>query len=88
MDSFSNPSASGGSSPPISQEDFMNQLKSQLAQAYAEEFLEVFFLFFSQFDLIMSDFVIVYTFNDVFYKLSFVANYCSQSLVNLIEKIQ
>ncbi|KAL1828203.1 hypothetical protein DCAR_0207398 [Daucus carota subsp. sativus] len=40
MDSFSSPSASGGSSPPISQEDFMNQLKTQLAQAYAEEFLE------------------------------------------------
>ncbi|KAK2981960.1 hypothetical protein RJ640_019180 [Escallonia rubra] len=38
MDSFSTPS--GGASPQVSQ-DFMDQLKNQLAQAYAEEFLEV-----------------------------------------------
>lgn len=39
MDSFSSPS--GGSSPKFSSEDLMDQLKVQLAQAYAEEFLEV-----------------------------------------------
>ncbi|RVW91594.1 hypothetical protein CK203_024150 [Vitis vinifera] len=40
MDSFSTHSPSSGSSPPMSTEDFMDQLKTQLAQAYAEEFLE------------------------------------------------
>ncbi|THG20636.1 hypothetical protein TEA_000992 [Camellia sinensis var. sinensis] len=39
MDSFSSPSS--GSSSQMSTEDFMSQLKTQLAQAYAEEFLEV-----------------------------------------------
>ena len=39
MDSFSAPSS--GSSSQMSTEDFMDQLKTQLAQAYAEEFLEV-----------------------------------------------
>ncbi|KAL6501537.1 protein translocase subunit [Orobanche gracilis] len=38
MDSFSSPSS--GSSPNISAEDMMDQLKAQLAQVYAEEFLE------------------------------------------------
>ncbi|CAA2990527.1 mitochondrial import inner membrane translocase subunit Tim13-like [Olea europaea subsp. europaea] len=38
MDSFSSPSV--GSSPKFSTEDLMGQLKVQLAQAYAEEFLE------------------------------------------------
>ncbi|GFZ16359.1 heavy metal transport/detoxification superfamily protein [Actinidia rufa] len=38
MDSFSAPST--GSSSQMSTEDFMDQLKTQLAQAYAEEFLE------------------------------------------------
>ncbi|CAL5425765.1 unnamed protein product [Camellia sinensis] len=38
MDSFSSPSS--GSSSQMSTEDFMSQLKTQLAQAYAEEFLE------------------------------------------------
>ncbi|KAL6986534.1 protein translocase subunit [Sarracenia purpurea var. burkii] len=38
MDSFSAPSS--GSSSQMSTEDFMDQLKTQLAQAYAEEFLE------------------------------------------------
>ena len=41
MDSFSTHSPSSGSSPQMSTEDFMDQLKTQLAQAYAEEFLEV-----------------------------------------------
>ncbi|WJZ82144.1 hypothetical protein VitviT2T_001929 [Vitis vinifera] len=40
MDSFSTHSPSSGSSPQMSTEDFMDQLKTQLAQAYAEEFLE------------------------------------------------
>ncbi|KAL8201003.1 hypothetical protein R6Q57_012342 [Mikania cordata] len=39
MDSFSSPSSSSPSSQ-MSAEDFMDQLKVQLAQAYAEEFLE------------------------------------------------
>lgn len=39
MDSFSSPSS--GSSPKFSQEDLMEQLRAQIAQAYAEEFLEV-----------------------------------------------
>ncbi|KAL4570657.1 hypothetical protein LXL04_026317 [Taraxacum kok-saghyz] len=39
MDSFSSPSSSSPSSQ-MSTEDFMDQLKVQLAQAYAEEFLE------------------------------------------------
>lgn len=39
MDSFSSPSS--GSSPNFSPGDLMEQLKHQLAQAYAEEFLEV-----------------------------------------------
>ncbi|KAG8382579.1 hypothetical protein BUALT_Bualt05G0092300 [Buddleja alternifolia] len=38
MDSFSSPSS--GASPKISSDDLMDQLKTQLAQAYAEEFLE------------------------------------------------
>ncbi|XP_022892986.1 mitochondrial import inner membrane translocase subunit Tim13-like isoform X2 [Olea europaea var. sylvestris] len=38
MDSFSSPSA--GSLPKFSTEDLMGKLKVQLAQAYAEEFLE------------------------------------------------
>ncbi|KAL3834886.1 hypothetical protein ACJIZ3_009622 [Penstemon smallii] len=38
MDSFSSPSS--GSSPKISTEDLMENLKVQFAQAYAEEFLE------------------------------------------------
>ncbi|KAI3453290.1 hypothetical protein Pfo_009953 [Paulownia fortunei] len=38
MDSFSSPSS--GSSPKFSTEDLMDQLKIQLAQVYAEEFLE------------------------------------------------
>lgn len=40
MDSFSG-ATSGGATPQMSTEDFMDQLKTQLAQAYAEEFLEV-----------------------------------------------
>lgn len=40
MDSFSSPSG-GSSSSQFSTEEFMDQLKTQLAQAYAEEFLEV-----------------------------------------------
>lgn len=43
MDSFSSPS--GGSSPQFSAQDFKDQLKTQLAEAYAEEFLEVFLCF-------------------------------------------
>ncbi|CAN6480550.1 unnamed protein product [Victoria cruziana] len=39
MDSFSSPSPVGSSSPP-STEQLMDQVKTQLAQAYAEEFLE------------------------------------------------
>ncbi|XP_076922996.1 mitochondrial import inner membrane translocase subunit Tim13-like [Bidens hawaiensis] len=39
MDSFSSPSSSSHD-PKMSAEDFMDQLKVQLAQAYAEEFLE------------------------------------------------
>lgn len=40
MDSFSTGS-SGTGSPQISTEEFMDQMKLQLAQAYAQEFLEV-----------------------------------------------
>jgi hypothetical protein len=40
MDSFSS-SPSTGSQPQFSSEQFKDQLKTQLAQAYAEEFLEV-----------------------------------------------
>ncbi|KAG7017060.1 Mitochondrial import inner membrane translocase subunit TIM13, partial [Cucurbita argyrosperma subsp. argyrosperma] len=39
MDSFSSPSS--GSSSQFSPNEFRDQLKTQLAQAYAEEFLEV-----------------------------------------------
>ncbi|KAL4385779.1 hypothetical protein GQ457_15G011410 [Hibiscus cannabinus] len=39
MDSFSTGS-SGTGSPQISTDDFMDQMKVQLAQAYAQEFLE------------------------------------------------
>ncbi|CAA2992426.1 mitochondrial import inner membrane translocase subunit Tim13, partial [Olea europaea subsp. europaea] len=42
MDSFSSPSA--GSLPKFSTEDLMGKLKVQLAQAYAEEFLEEYHL--------------------------------------------
>ncbi|XP_047975961.1 mitochondrial import inner membrane translocase subunit Tim13-like isoform X2 [Salvia hispanica] len=38
MDSFSSPSS--GSSPQLSTDDIMAQLRTQLEQAYAEEFLE------------------------------------------------
>ncbi|XP_044476632.1 mitochondrial import inner membrane translocase subunit Tim13-like [Mangifera indica] len=38
MDSFSSPS--GSSSPQFSSGDFMEKFKTQLAQAYAQEFLE------------------------------------------------
>ncbi|KAA0042633.1 mitochondrial import inner membrane translocase subunit Tim13 [Cucumis melo var. makuwa] len=41
MDSFSSPSS--GSSPQFSANEFRDQLKTQLAQAYAEEFLEISF---------------------------------------------
>lgn len=50
MDSFSSPSS--GSSSQFNSDAFKDQLKNQLAQAYAEEFLEVqvinpwFFFFF------------------------------------------
>ncbi|MBA0563999.1 hypothetical protein Golob_008958 [Gossypium lobatum] len=40
MDSFSTGS-SGTGSPQISTDEFMDQMKAQLAQAYAQEFLEV-----------------------------------------------
>uniref|UniRef100_A0A2N9IDJ6 Uncharacterized protein n=1 Tax=Fagus sylvatica TaxID=28930 RepID=A0A2N9IDJ6_FAGSY len=40
MDSFSS-SPSTGSQPQFSSEQFKDQLKTQLAQAYAEEFLEL-----------------------------------------------
>lgn len=40
MDAFSSPS-SGSPSSHFSTEEFVDQLKTQLAQAYAEEFLEV-----------------------------------------------
>ncbi|XP_075508696.1 LOW QUALITY PROTEIN: mitochondrial import inner membrane translocase subunit TIM13-like [Primulina tabacum] len=39
MDAFSSPPSTGSSSK-FSPEDLMDQLKTQLAQAYAEEFLE------------------------------------------------
>ncbi|GAV75120.1 zf-Tim10_DDP domain-containing protein [Cephalotus follicularis] len=39
MDSFSSP-PSGSGSPNISTADFMDQFKTQLAQAYAQEFIE------------------------------------------------
>jgi hypothetical protein len=35
----------GSGSPQMSAEDFKDQLKNQLAQAYAQEFLEVHFFF-------------------------------------------
>jgi hypothetical protein len=35
----------GSGSPQISAEDLKDQLKNQLAQAYAQEFLEVYFFF-------------------------------------------
>ncbi|KAL9345957.1 hypothetical protein Peur_060810 [Populus x canadensis] len=41
MDSFSSHSSVGSGSPQISAEDFKDQLKNQLAQAYAQEFLEM-----------------------------------------------
>ncbi|KAJ6886973.1 hypothetical protein NC651_027351 [Populus alba x Populus x berolinensis] len=41
MDSFSPHSSMGSVSPQISAEDLKDQLKNQLAQAYAQEFLEV-----------------------------------------------
>lgn len=44
MDSFTS-SASGAGSSQFSNEEFMDKLKLQLAQAYAQEFLEVFNLF-------------------------------------------
>ena len=40
MDSFSTGS-SGTGSPQVSSDEFMDQMKVQLAQAYAQEFLEV-----------------------------------------------
>ncbi|KAG6755538.1 hypothetical protein POTOM_041369 [Populus tomentosa] len=40
MDSFSSHSSMGSGSPQISAEDLKDQLKNQLAQAYAQEFLE------------------------------------------------
>lgn len=40
MDSFSSPSMSSSGSPPNT-EALMDQIKAQLAQAYAQEFLEV-----------------------------------------------
>ncbi|KAG6790736.1 hypothetical protein POTOM_006901 [Populus tomentosa] len=40
MDSFSSHSSMGSGSPQMSAEDFKDQLKNQLAQAYAQEFLE------------------------------------------------
>jgi hypothetical protein len=45
MDSFSSHSSMGSGSPQMSAEDFKDQLKNQLAQAYAQEFLEVHFFF-------------------------------------------
>jgi hypothetical protein len=45
MDSFSSHSSVGSGSPQISDEDLKDQLKNQLAQAYAQEFLEVYFFF-------------------------------------------
>lgn len=44
MDSFTS-SASGAGSSQFSSEEFMDKLKLQLAQAYAQEFLEVFNFF-------------------------------------------
>lgn len=44
MDAFSSPSSSGRSSSPPSTDALMEQVKHQLAQAYAEEFLEVYHL--------------------------------------------
>lgn len=43
MDSFSSPSVGSGSSN-FSSSELMDQVKTQLAQAYAQEFLEVSFL--------------------------------------------
>lgn len=43
MDAFSSSPSSGSPSQQFSASDFKDQLKTQLAQAYAEEFLEVFF---------------------------------------------
>ncbi|KAB5521839.1 hypothetical protein DKX38_026158 [Salix brachista] len=40
MDSFSSHSSMGSGSPQMSAEDFKDQLKNELAQAYAQEFLE------------------------------------------------
>ena len=42
MDAFSSSPSSGSPSQQFSADDFKDQLKTQLAQAYAEEFLEVF----------------------------------------------
>jgi hypothetical protein len=45
MDSFSSHSSVGSGPPQISAEDLKDQLKNQRAQAYAQEFLEVYFFF-------------------------------------------
>ena len=43
MDAFGSSSTNGSSSSQPNPEAIMSQLKNQLAQAYAEEFLEVYF---------------------------------------------
>jgi hypothetical protein len=63
MDSFSSHSSMGSGSPQISAEDLKDQLKNQLAQAYAQEFLEVYFFFMN---LSLSLFLCASTIDDDF----------------------
>jgi hypothetical protein len=55
MDTFSSPSSSSSGSG-MSTDALMDQIKAQLAQAYAQEFLEVCFCFSSNFFYFFSDF--------------------------------
>lgn len=55
MDAFSSSPSSGSPSQQFSSSDFKDQLKTQLAQAYAEEFLEVFIFFLFGFCVLGSD---------------------------------